>query len=67
MLQVIINGKPKEIRELKNIFELLQDSKINPRAVVVEINNSLIQQEKWPETILNQGDIIEIISFMGGG
>ena len=37
------------------------------RKVAVEVNEEIVTKSKYSEVILQDGDIVEIISFMGGG
>ena len=35
--------------------------------IVVELNNLIINSKKWGEVKLKDGDILEIVSIVGGG
>ncbi|MBU1043303.1 MAG: thiamine phosphate synthase [Candidatus Omnitrophica bacterium] len=66
-MQLRINGKPQEIKDNFTLETLISDKGLNPSSIVVEYNAQIMPKQKWAEVILKQGDIIEIISFVGGG
>ena len=39
----------------------------NPVTVVVELNEEIIKRETYDTTVLKDGDVVEILQFMGGG
>lgn len=61
-----INGKPEKICG-KNISDILSIKGVEPRMVVVELNSALIERNKYEVTEIKDGDIIELVFFMGGG
>jgi len=67
MPKVKINGKEKTIRSLKCMKELLDDLGIDPSRVAVELNGQVLKREQFESTELSDGDVIEIVRFVGGG
>ena len=61
-----INGQEMDAAG-KSISEYLLSANYEPRQIVVEINEEIIAKERYGETLLKDGDVVEIISFMGGG
>ena len=61
-----INGQETDAAG-KSISEYLSSANYEPRQSVVESNEEIIAKERYGETILKDGDVVEIISFMGGG
>ena len=66
-MKVRINGKEQDISGSKNLSELIEKKGLTGKAVVIEHNYNIIPKEKWRETILDESDNIEIVSFVGGG
>ncbi|MBM7615871.1 sulfur carrier protein ThiS [Alkaliphilus hydrothermalis] len=64
---MLINGKKMKFQPNVTILEVLKELKLNPDVVVVEVNHEIISKEKHPSWILNEGDRVEIVSFIGGG
>ena len=66
-MKVKINGKEQDTAGLVSLSELIESKGLSQKAIVIEHNYNIILKEKWPETILDEGDNIEIVSFVGGG
>ena len=69
-MKIKVNGKEKNI-ELQNDKLLLSDTLeflgYKSNAVVVELNELIINSKKWESKILKEGDKLEIVSIVGGG
>jgi sulfur carrier protein len=66
-MQVTVNGTRQEVPPETTVSQLLAELKILPERVVVEINLSVIDRDRYPRHSLKEGDQIEIIGFVGGG
>lgn len=66
-LHLVINGKKEELEEEMTIGRLLKARKILPEVVTVELNDNIIEREKYGETALKEGDRLELVYYMGGG
>lgn len=62
-----VNGKVVEFQNNKTVLDLLNDYNLNKNRVVVEINLEILENEKYENYVLKEQDVIEIISFIGGG
>ena len=63
---VKINGEELNIAG-KTIAEYLATTNFNPKRIAVERNGDIVPKAKYGETILQDGDNVEIVSFVGGG
>lgn len=63
---VKINGIETEAQGM-TLTEYLQITSYNPARIAVERNGDIIPKAKYEETVLCDGDAIEIVSFVGGG
>ena len=66
-ITIFLNGKKEEIKEGISILELLEDRKIRPEVVTVEVNEQIIERPKYPQTLLKTNDRLEFVYYMGGG
>lgn len=66
-MELMVNGKKLEVPEGATITALLEQLNINPLRVAVQLNLEVIKRERYEKTALNQGDRLEIITFMAGG
>ena len=46
---------------------MLQELKIRPGRVVVELNRDILSRDAYEGTLLKEGDAVEIVHFVGGG
>ncbi|WP_297810003.1 sulfur carrier protein ThiS [uncultured Helicobacter sp.] len=65
-MQIKLNGNTIHT-ESKNILELLQEYKIESKSIAVAINLEIIKQENWNSYLLQENDVVECLTFMGGG
>jgi thiamine biosynthesis protein ThiS len=66
-LTIRLNGEPFEIAGPVTIGALLAELKIDPRIVAVEHNVVVVKRQQYDKTVVNEGDEIEIVRFVGGG
>jgi thiazole synthase len=66
-MQVTINGRPQDVREVRSVGELLRHLGIPPIRVAVERNEELVPRSEYDTTALQDGDRLEIVAFVGGG
>ncbi|MDR3601103.1 MAG: sulfur carrier protein ThiS [Desulfosporosinus sp.] len=66
-MQIIVNGEPQETSSECTVFQLLENHAVTHKAAVVELNGNILKQEHWQSTLLQLGDRLEILVFMGGG
>lgn len=63
---VKINGEEQNVAG-KTIMEYLAATSYDPKRIAVECNGEIIPKAQYSETVLQNGDRIEIVSFVGGG
>jgi thiamine biosynthesis protein ThiS len=67
MMTITVNGQKKEIETGIHLGQLLDNMQLNPDCVAVECNLIVIEREAFVTTQMNDGDTLEIVSFVGGG
>nr|WP_320015105.1 sulfur carrier protein ThiS [uncultured Desulfobacter sp.] len=65
-MNVFVNGNKEHI-EPCTLAQLIAWKKLDAGALVIELNQQIIKQEFWPTTELQDGDRLEMLSFVGGG
>ena len=63
---VKINGKEQNVAG-KTLAEYLAATNYDPKRIAVECNGDIIPKAQYAETVLMDGDSIEVVSFVGGG
>jgi thiamine biosynthesis protein ThiS len=66
-VKIRLNGDPFEIAGPLSISALLAELKVEPRRVAVEHNLDVIKRARYDTTVINEGDEVEIVNFVGGG
>jgi len=64
---ISVNGEKREITEGLTVAQLLEELEIRPGRVVIELNRDIVSREAYGSAILKEGDMLEIVHFVGGG
>ena len=65
MIQV--NGTPVAIAAGKTLQQYLDPTDYGPTRIAVERNGKVVPKRLYGETVLQDNDVIEVVSFVGGG
>ena len=65
--KIQLNGNPYKINTETNLNQLLNKLKIQKTKVAIEVNGAIVEKNKYPKIVLNKGDKVEIVHFIGGG
>lgn len=63
---VKINGELL-LADGKNVLEILIELGYLENRVAVELNEQIVPKAKYNETVLKDGDCVEVVRFVGGG
>jgi len=66
-LRVFINGETKEISGTPSLAELIDQLDLPAARIAIELNRAVVRRSEWNNTVLQDGDRIEIVHFVGGG
>ena len=66
-MRITLNGDPYEIAEPLTISRLLATLEIDVRRVAVEHNLVIVKRATYDAAIVQPGDQVEIVNFVGGG
>lgn len=66
-MRVKINGEDREVDDRLTLTALLEALQIRPGRVVVERNRDIVPRGSYNVTLINDGDTLEIVHFVGGG
>lgn len=64
---LIVNGDPIALGEVRTVGELLGTLKVLPERVVVELNGVIYRRGEGLDQPVGEGDVVEIVQFVGGG
>lgn len=62
-----VNGTKKELPGVFSVKEYLEQNGYVISQIAVELNEEILPKTEYASTVLKDGDVMEIVSFMGGG
>ena len=66
-MTVYLNGEPHEVPEGLTLAGLLEWLKLPADRVAVERNLAIVPRDRWIATLMEAGDRLEVVHFVGGG
>jgi thiamine biosynthesis protein ThiS len=66
-LKIRLNGDEYSTDGPLSVEDLLRRLEIHPERVAVEVNLKIVKKQDYQTTILQEGDQVEVVSFVGGG
>ena len=67
MIQLSVNGAPLVFDQSPSLVQLLEHLDLIGKRVAVERNGEIVPRSQFPETVLADGDKLEIVVAVGGG
>jgi sulfur carrier protein len=65
-ITITVNGEERAVAAATTITDLLEAAGLSPQVVAVEVNRRLRRGDRYDEA-LAAGDVVEIVTFVGGG
>jgi thiamine biosynthesis protein ThiS len=62
-----LNGEPCDLPGPMPVADVLARLEIDPRRVAVELNLVVLKRAAFETTMVQPGDVMEIVNFVGGG
>ncbi|MGH7481049.1 MAG: sulfur carrier protein ThiS, partial [Longimicrobiales bacterium] len=66
-VEITLNGEPRRVPAGLDLAGLLRELELDPRLIVVEHNREIIRAEAHAGVPVEDGDVIELVHFVGGG
>ncbi len=63
---VTINGEEKNCVGM-TVSQYLENTAYDPRRIAVERNGDIVPKAAYADTVLKDNDVLEVVSFVGGG
>lgn len=66
---VLVNGEPREVDPKSTVADLIRGLGIDPGApgLAVALNAEVVSRRRWSETLLVEGNRVEVIRATQGG
>ncbi|MEO1015890.1 MAG: sulfur carrier protein ThiS [Pseudomonadota bacterium] len=66
-MRITLNGEARDVAASISVDALARELGLDARKVAVERNLEIVPRSAYPQTVLSEGDRIEIVHFVGGG
>lgn len=66
-MQLTVNDEIRQAEEGSTVMDLVESVGLDPDATVVERNGMIVERELYDHTPLAEGDVLELVRFVGGG
>jgi sulfur carrier protein len=67
MMRATVNGDSLELPEGLSVADLLRHLGVRAERVAVERNGAVVKRARHLEEKIGEGDVVEIVTFVGGG
>jgi thiamine biosynthesis protein ThiS len=65
-MRLVLNGEDKDVAA-DTVDALVAELGLANTRVAVELNRVIVRRASWAETALKEGDVVEVVHFVGGG
>ena len=64
---ITVNGKQIRLTSEMSVADYLEQNNYKVNRIAVEMNEEILPKYSYSETMLKDGDRLEIVTFVGGG
>ncbi len=66
-MNLIVNGQHKQEPGCRSVRDLVERLGLAGKAVAVEVNQRLVPRKEYGQAELRDGDVVEVVTLVGGG
>lgn len=66
-ITIIVNGETRHCFPHQSLPHLLESLGFNPRLIALEYNGEILHRQYWNNTMIQDGDRLEVVTIVGGG
>jgi thiamine biosynthesis protein ThiS len=66
-MQIRVNGEVRTLPETMTIAALLDQLRLKRDGIAVEVNRRIVPRAQHVSSCLKDGDVVEVVTFVGGG
>ena len=66
-IRITLNGEDRHLPRPTSLKGLIEALGLDPRMVVVERNREIVRRPDLERTPVDDGDVLELVHFVGGG
>ena len=64
---ITVNGEPREVVDHCTVLDLMRSLGVKPEITAVQRNSDIIDRKAVANTVLMDGDTVELVRIVGGG
>ena len=66
-MKVIINGQTREFPQNTTLQGILKELSLEDKVMAAAVNMNIVKQDAWSNYVVQEGDKLELLDFVGGG
>ena len=66
-MNVKVNGEIREFPQGTTLLAIIQSLGLESKVMAAAVNMEIVKQDAWDQAVLNDGDTLELLDFVGGG
>ncbi|MCX6051171.1 MAG: sulfur carrier protein ThiS [Campylobacterales bacterium] len=66
-MKIIINAQEREFDANVTLAHVLKELSLDGKVMAAAVNMNIVKQDSWGSYVLNEGDKLELLDFVGGG
>lgn len=67
LIQISLNGQTFEVPSDCTVSRMLELAEMRKQLIAVEVNREVVPKAQHGDTLLQPGDMVEVVSLVGGG
>ena len=64
---ITVNGKEIQMKQSISVAAYLENAGYQMKRIAVELNGDILPKYEYSDTMLKDGDRLEVVTFVGGG
>lgn len=64
---ITVNGKQIQLASEMSVADYLEQNNYQIKRIAVELNEEILPKYRYSDTMLKDGDRLEVVTFVGGG
>ena len=64
---ITVNGKQIQLTSEMSVADYLEENNYQINRIAVEMNEEILPKYSYSETMIKDGDRLEVVTFVGGG
>lgn len=66
-MKLTVNGEEKTVPEGSTLAQLVRELGLDRNPIAIEVNRRVVPRDRHGDTLLAEGDRLEIVTLVGGG